>query len=339
MMMGGAPYQHHPMYAMQPMYGQQQQQHYHQQNAMFGGMPHQMPPPPQQQQMPPPQPQPQHQQQRPPMVARVRVIRIDVKLLLKLALIIFLFNQDGNSTRLTLMIGCAVVYYLYQMGAFGGWINVNINGNNVNGNNNNNGGVGGNRNVGGNENNNLDAGVAAAIEEIERNNMNNQRLEFLSNFLLRQPPGIRRELQTFLIGFFGSLLPSWNAPNLVEAAVRARRTDNNGAAAPSVTGDDETNDTEGASSTDPLSGGPASASETEESAARALDDRLAAVPMRVRRRLGKSASGEDEGVAVGGDAPADTSSSVAGGVDDGASASAGQRSSSPSPSASHLHTD
>merc|ERR1711988_1805972 len=141
------------------------------------------------------------------------------------------FNQDADTVRLTTMISCALVYYLYRMGIFGGWMQIPVGNNNGNNNNNNNNGrninLGDNNNnnnnnvIGGNNNNNLDAaGLAAVMQELERNNNNN--MQFLSNYLLQQQPGIRRELQTFLIGFLGSLLPSWNAPNLVEAEVRAR---------------------------------------------------------------------------------------------------------------------
>ena len=146
---------------------------------------------------------------------RVRVIRIDVKLLLKLALIVFVFNQDGNTTRLIAMSAGAAVYYLYRMGAFNGWINVNNanNANNANNNANNN-----------NNNGNLDANVAAAIQEMERrqqqqneneNNAAQRSLRFVTDFL-RSQRGMRREVLGVIIGFFGSLLPSWDAPNLME---------------------------------------------------------------------------------------------------------------------------
>ncbi|KAI3443420.1 hypothetical protein Pfo_000085 [Paulownia fortunei] len=66
--------------------------------------------------------QPQHQQQAGPqrqvVVRRFQIaIQLDLLLILKLAAVIFLFNQDGSRQRLTLLVFFASLVYLYQTGA------------------------------------------------------------------------------------------------------------------------------------------------------------------------------------------------------------------------------
>ncbi|GAA0174645.1 hypothetical protein LIER_27988 [Lithospermum erythrorhizon] len=66
--------------------------------------------------------QPQMQQppgqQRQVVVRRFQIaIQIDVPLILKLAAVIFLFNQDGSRQKLALLIFFALIIYLYQTGA------------------------------------------------------------------------------------------------------------------------------------------------------------------------------------------------------------------------------
>ncbi|KAH6754890.1 transmembrane protein [Perilla frutescens var. hirtella] len=66
--------------------------------------------------------QPQQQQQAGPqrqvVVRRFQIaIQLDILLILKLAAVIFLFNQDGSRQRLTLLVFFASLVYLYQTGA------------------------------------------------------------------------------------------------------------------------------------------------------------------------------------------------------------------------------
>ncbi|KAK6152190.1 hypothetical protein DH2020_014825 [Rehmannia glutinosa] len=66
--------------------------------------------------------QPQEQQQAGPqrqvVVRRFQIaIQLDLLLILKLAAVIFLFNQDGSKQRLTLLVFFASLVYLYQTGA------------------------------------------------------------------------------------------------------------------------------------------------------------------------------------------------------------------------------
>ncbi|CAA0818735.1 Unknown protein [Striga hermonthica] len=66
--------------------------------------------------------QPQQQQeagpQRQVIVRRFQIaIQLDLLLILKLAAVIFLFNQDGSKQRLTLLVFFASLVYLYQTGA------------------------------------------------------------------------------------------------------------------------------------------------------------------------------------------------------------------------------
>ncbi|XP_047939167.1 uncharacterized protein LOC125186764 [Salvia hispanica] len=66
--------------------------------------------------------QPQQQQQAGPqrqvVVRRFQIaIQLDILLILKLAAVIFLFNQDGSRQRLTLLVFFATLVYLYQTGA------------------------------------------------------------------------------------------------------------------------------------------------------------------------------------------------------------------------------
>ncbi|GER41782.1 RING/U-box superfamily protein [Striga asiatica] len=68
------------------------------------------------------QEQPQQQQeagpQRQVVVRRFQIaIQLDLLLILKLAAVIFLFNQDGSKQRLTLLVFFASLVYLYQTGA------------------------------------------------------------------------------------------------------------------------------------------------------------------------------------------------------------------------------
>ncbi|GAQ81318.1 hypothetical protein KFL_000770110 [Klebsormidium nitens] len=51
-----------------------------------------------------------------PIVVRVRRIQIDFMLIAKLAVIVFVLNQDGSIERLVLLTGLAVLAYLYQTG-------------------------------------------------------------------------------------------------------------------------------------------------------------------------------------------------------------------------------
>lgn len=62
--------------------------------------------------------QPQQQQQAGPqrqvVVRRFQIaIQLDLLLILKLAAVIFLFNQDGSRQRLTLLVFFASLVYLY----------------------------------------------------------------------------------------------------------------------------------------------------------------------------------------------------------------------------------
>ncbi|KAL3625146.1 hypothetical protein CASFOL_030600 [Castilleja foliolosa] len=66
--------------------------------------------------------QPQQQQQAGPqrqvVIRRFQIaIQLDLLLILKLAAVIFLFNQDGSKQRLTLLVFFASIVYLYQTGA------------------------------------------------------------------------------------------------------------------------------------------------------------------------------------------------------------------------------
>ncbi|XP_024384310.1 uncharacterized protein [Physcomitrium patens] len=52
-----------------------------------------------------------------PVIRRFQVgIQLDLLLLLKLAVVVFVFNQDGSKDRLLLLLGLAGVIYLYQTG-------------------------------------------------------------------------------------------------------------------------------------------------------------------------------------------------------------------------------
>ncbi|XP_057806457.1 uncharacterized protein LOC131021326 isoform X2 [Salvia miltiorrhiza] len=56
--------------------------------------------------------------QRQVVVRRFQIaIQLDILLILKLAAVIFLFNQDGSRQRLTLLVFFATLVYLYQTGA------------------------------------------------------------------------------------------------------------------------------------------------------------------------------------------------------------------------------
>ncbi|KAL4567071.1 hypothetical protein LXL04_022643 [Taraxacum kok-saghyz] len=60
----------------------------------------------------------QQQEQRQVVVRRFQIaIHLDLMLILKLAAVIFLFNQDGSRKRLVLLIFFASLIYLYQTGA------------------------------------------------------------------------------------------------------------------------------------------------------------------------------------------------------------------------------
>ncbi|KAL3623492.1 hypothetical protein CASFOL_029503 [Castilleja foliolosa] len=66
--------------------------------------------------------QPQQQEQAGPqrrvVIRRFQIaIQLDLLLILKLAAVIFLFNQDGSKQRLTLLVFFASIVYLYQTGA------------------------------------------------------------------------------------------------------------------------------------------------------------------------------------------------------------------------------
>ncbi|KAL0872954.1 hypothetical protein Bca101_022659 [Brassica carinata] len=68
--------------------------------------------------------QPQQQQQQPAQQQRQVVVRrfeiafqLDIFLILKLAAVIFLFNQDGSRQRLAVLVIFATIIYLYQTGA------------------------------------------------------------------------------------------------------------------------------------------------------------------------------------------------------------------------------
>ncbi|KAK4746565.1 hypothetical protein SAY87_025602 [Trapa incisa] len=70
----------------------------------------------QQQQQQNPHQQPPHQRQ--VVVRRFQIaIQLDLLLILKLAAVIFLFNQDGSRQRLVVLIFLASLIYLYQTGA------------------------------------------------------------------------------------------------------------------------------------------------------------------------------------------------------------------------------
>lgn len=61
-----------------------------------------------------PQPQQQAGPQRQVVVRRFQIaIQLDILLILKLAAVIFLFNQDGSRQRLTLLVFFASLVYLY----------------------------------------------------------------------------------------------------------------------------------------------------------------------------------------------------------------------------------
>ncbi|XP_011077905.2 uncharacterized protein LOC105161789 [Sesamum indicum] len=65
-----------------------------------------------------PQQQPEAGPQRQVVVRRFQIaIQLDLLLILKLAAVIFLFNQDGSRQRLTLLVFFASLVYLYQTGA------------------------------------------------------------------------------------------------------------------------------------------------------------------------------------------------------------------------------
>ncbi|CAN1231704.1 hypothetical protein LINGRAPRIM_LOCUS1573 [Linum grandiflorum] len=65
--------------------------------------------------------QPQHQQQAPGRQVAVRrfqiAFQLDLFLIIKLAAVIFLFNQDGSRQRLIVLVLFASLVYLYQTGA------------------------------------------------------------------------------------------------------------------------------------------------------------------------------------------------------------------------------
>ncbi|XP_057975562.1 uncharacterized protein LOC131162941 isoform X2 [Malania oleifera] len=74
--------------------------------------------PQQQQQQQQQQPQPQPAPQRQVVVRRFQIaFQLDLLLILKLAAVIFLFNQDGSRQRLVLLVFFASLVYLYQTGA------------------------------------------------------------------------------------------------------------------------------------------------------------------------------------------------------------------------------
>ncbi|KAJ4913572.1 hypothetical protein Rs2_08193 [Raphanus sativus] len=62
--------------------------------------------------------QPAQQQQRQVVVRRFEIaFQLDIFLILKLAAVIFLFNQDGSRQRLAVLVIFATIIYLYQTGA------------------------------------------------------------------------------------------------------------------------------------------------------------------------------------------------------------------------------
>ena len=49
-------------------------------------------------------------------IARVRVVRIDLVLVLKLVTLVMVLNQDGSRSRFLMLSAAAVIFYLHQTG-------------------------------------------------------------------------------------------------------------------------------------------------------------------------------------------------------------------------------
>ncbi|RID56593.1 hypothetical protein BRARA_F00028, partial [Brassica rapa] len=65
--------------------------------------------------------------QRQVVVRRFEIaFQLDILLILKLAAVIYLFNQDGSRQRLAVLVIFATIIYLYQTGAFASFIPKNL---------------------------------------------------------------------------------------------------------------------------------------------------------------------------------------------------------------------
>jgi len=110
---------------------------------------------------------------------------INLKLAAKLLILIFLFGQDGDSTRLFMLCFAAMITYIHQMGFF--W-----------------NAAGGAANQ---ENGALQAGGGGAGAQFEQNQQ-----PATSRPEENQPPAsptMITYVERFIVGFFASLIPSW----------------------------------------------------------------------------------------------------------------------------------
>ncbi|KAG8376383.1 hypothetical protein BUALT_Bualt09G0057800 [Buddleja alternifolia] len=165
------------------------------------------------------QPQQQHAgPQRQVVVRRFQIaIQLDLLLILKLAAVIFLFNQDGSKQRLTVLIFFASLVYLYQTGALAPvirWLSQGMQraaapprppraadrADNVPA-----AGVQGNENVG------IAEGQPAAENENQQVNDGNQHADEPGQGEVgNRWWGIVKEIQMIVFGFITSLLPGYH---------------------------------------------------------------------------------------------------------------------------------
>ena len=122
----------------------------------------------------------------------------DLKLALKLVVLVFLMGQDADQERLLMYSGAAVAFYIYQTGIIGAVFG--FGGQRGAGNGGAGGGAGGDANGGGAGG--AGAGGAGAMDH---------RLQTGPATFMQIPrdPGICTDLQWVVIGFALSLIPSW----------------------------------------------------------------------------------------------------------------------------------
>ena len=144
-----------------------------------------------------------------PPGARVRVIhiRIDLKLILKLAMMVFFLSQDASAAKTAMYVGVAILVYLQQTGALAPvarWItgNDNIGRNGLEGQNaRRNGGEGRNADGAANE----DQPIVAPFRATHAAGHTTMPTSYIG------------EIKIFVYSLFASIFPSWLPPRLHEA--------------------------------------------------------------------------------------------------------------------------
>ena len=152
---------------------------------------------------------------------RVMQFHIDLKLIMKLATLVFFVGQGASREKLVMYVLAATVAYMAQVGAFNGILRRIVGENNM-------GGGAGGRIERGDVNGNNGQGVH---NRVGANGANNANARAAHGLPPRPPPGPRTtavlpgmrqgmpttwfgELKVALGGFLASLLPSWEPPEL-----------------------------------------------------------------------------------------------------------------------------